>query len=89
MSSSRFGLTGTGSEGPAGLTLDGEVENCRLEIGLTSLSLTVSKLGTVTGTVSSSDVHGIDRGVDGDENFDLDSEVTLSALPTPGSACLR
>ncbi len=73
----------------------GEAPTCTVQMDRTrtvtatfapiEFELNVTKMGTGTGTVSSSP-SGLSCGDDCDENFDIGTEVTLSAIPDSDSA---
>ena len=88
------GVTGTCPQGTA-TNLGGDTYNyttgsilndCTVigNFSPTLLSLTVTATGTASGTVTSSPV-GIDCGFDCTEDYDYNTEVTLSATPDTGA----
>jgi len=77
----------TGMQTPCAVTMDSDkavVANFDLSGGGATYTLTVSKTGSGTGTVSSNPA-GINCGSDCAENFPEDTDVTLTASASAGS----
>jgi uncharacterized repeat protein (TIGR02543 family) len=73
----------SGTDTTCTVTMD-QARSVTADFALDTYYLTVTKSGTGTGTVSSNPV-GIDCGVDCSENYDYDTDITLTAVAESGS----